>query len=130
MQNFIEESADLRLDVDFYSMNRDQLPLPEEMVPYVLFSIPGQDSPIRGHGWTPDNVQDVMIFIAQRFSYASREEVLKARLLGMSNRKKIREADGADSDEMLALTREVDKISTELDSLRVNNKINAFGRYR
>lgn len=130
MQKLIEEAADLRGDVDFYIMNKEQLPLPSEMVPYVLFSVPGQNDPIRGHGWVPHNVQDVMIFIAQRLSYASREEVLEARLRGMTARKKIRETDKADSFELRELAREVDLLGSELTGLRVNNKLNAFGRNR
>jgi len=132
MKDFIEDAGDLRPDIVLYSMTDEQLPLPDEMLPYVMFSIPGQKTIIRGHGWRPQSVQDVMIFIAQRESYAAREEAIEAALRGQTNKKKILEADNASSDEVAAvirqINREIDLLSTELTALRSNNKLNAFGR--
>ncbi len=128
MKTFIQEAADLLPDVTFYSMTNEQLPLPNEMVPYVIFSVPGQKSITRGHGWHPHSVQDVMIFVGQRLSYAAREEAIEAALRGQTNRKKILEADNASSDEIAKLVREIDFLSTQLTALRSNNKLNAFGK--
>lgn len=127
MKRLIEEAADLRPDIVFYSMTNEQLPLPKEMLPYVIFSVPGQNTVIRGHGWRPNNVQDVMIFISQRESYAAREEAIAAALRGQNNKKRILEAGNASSEEIAKVAREIDLLSTELMALRSNNKLNAFG---
>ncbi len=130
MQKLIEEAADLRSDVQFYMMTNDQLPIPDEMTPYVLFSVPGQNTILRGHGWMPDSVQDVMIFISQREAYAKREEAVTGRLRGFTAMKKIKEANKASDAEIAELVKELDLITAELNTLRSHNKQNAFGKPR
>lgn len=129
MKSLIEDAAELRPDIVFFSMTNEQLPLPNEMLPYVIFSVPGQKTVIRGHGWHPDSVQDVMIFISQREAYAMREEAVEAALRGQANKKKILEADKASSLEIAKVVREIDLLSTQLQALRSNNKLNAFGKH-
>ncbi len=128
VKTFIEEAGELRPDITLYHMTNSQVPLPNEMLPYVMFSIPGQKTIIRGHGWHPNSVQDVMIFIAQREAYAAREEAIEAALRGQNNKKRILEADNVSSDELAKTIREIDLLSTQLTALRSNNKLNAFGR--
>ncbi len=128
VKTLIEDAGELRPDITLYHMTNEQVPLPKEMLPYVMFSIPGQKTIVRGHGWHPNSVQDVMIFIAQREAYAAREEALEAALRGQTNKKKILEADNASSAELAKTIREIDFLSTQLTVLRSNNKLNAFGR--
>lgn len=128
MKKLIEEAAEMRPDMVFYSMTNEQLPLPDEMLPFVIFSVAGQKTVVRGHGWRPDTVQDVMMFISQREAYAAREEAVLAALRGQSNKRKILEADSASAEEIAKVVREIDLLSTELQALRSNNKLNAFGK--
>lgn len=129
VKTLIEDAGELRPDITLYYMTNEQVPLPKEMLPYVMFSVPGQKTVIRGHGWHPNSVQDVMIFIAQREAYAAREEAIEAALRGQTNKKRILEADNASRDEIAKVIREIDLLSTQLTALRSNNKLNAFGKH-